>query len=89
MAARGWGEEKFIPMGQLTSINKERGGGKGVKIFLPSPAPYPPPSTLTANQKWPVEQPIASFLALARTNKTPALQAIILVTSMFDLGLIL
>ena len=89
MAAREWGEEKFITRGRLTFMNKERGGGRGVKIFLPFPHPLPPPSTLTANQKWLVEQPIVSFLALARTNKTPALQAIILVTSMFDLGLIL
>ena len=39
MAARGWGEEKFIPRGWLTFMNKERGGGRGVKIFLPSPTP--------------------------------------------------
>ena len=70
-------------------MNKERGGGRGVKIFSPLPHPLPPPSTLTANQKWPVEQPITSFLMLACTNKMPALQAIILVTSMFDLELIL
>ena len=34
-------------------------------FFSPLPRPLPPPSTLTANQKWPVEQTIASFLALA------------------------
>ena len=67
-------------------MNKERGGGRGVKVFSPPlPHPLPPPSTLTANQKWLVEQLITSFLTLARTNKMPALQAIILVTSMFDL----
>ena len=74
MAAEGWGEKKFIPRGRSTVKNKERGGGRGVKItyvFPPLPRPLPPPSTLTANQKWPVEQTIASFLALTRTNKTP------------------
>ena len=44
MGAEGWGEEKFIPRGWLTVKNKERDGGRGVRItlsFLPSPAPYP------------------------------------------------
>ena len=74
MAAEGWGEEKFIPRVRSTVKNKERGGGRGVKItyvFSPLPRPLSPPSTLTANQKWPVEQTIASFLALTRTKKTP------------------
>ena len=68
MGAEGWEEEKFIPRGWSTVKNKERGGGRGVKItyvISPLPRPLPPPSTLTANQKWPVEQTIASFLALA------------------------
>ena len=47
MAAEGWGEEKFIPRGRSTVKNKERGGGRGVKItyvFSPLPRPLPPPS---------------------------------------------
>ena len=69
MGAEGWGEEKFIPRGQSTVENKERDGGRGVEdyaVFSPLPRPLPPLSTLTANQKWLVEQTIiASFLALA------------------------
>ena len=34
MAAEGWGEEKFIPRGRSTVKNKERGGGRGVKIII-------------------------------------------------------
>ena len=44
MGAEGWEEEKFIPRGWSTVKNKERDGGRGVRIrlsFLPSPAPYP------------------------------------------------
>ena len=68
MGAEGWGEEKFIPRGWSTVKNKERDGGRGVEdyaVFSPLPHPLPSLSTLTANQKWLVEQTIASFLALA------------------------
>ena len=44
MGGEGWGEEKFIPRGWSTVKNKERDGGRGMRItlsFLPSPAPYP------------------------------------------------
>ena len=44
MGGEGWGEEKFIPRGWSTVKNKERDGGRGVRItlsFLTSPPPTP------------------------------------------------
>ena len=78
MVAGGWGEERFIPRGWSTVKNKKKGGGKGMKIkmksFLLSPAPTP---TVHSNckSKMAGRTNDRELLALARTNKTPALQA--------------
>ena len=51
MAAEGWGEEKFIPRGRSTVKNKERGGGRGVKITHLFSPPPPPTPTVHSNCK--------------------------------------
>ena len=75
MAAEDWGEEKFIPRGRSTVKNEERGGGRGVKRRLFSPPP-PPTSTVHSDckSKMAGRTNDRELLALARTNKTPALQ---------------
>ena len=76
MEVEGWGEEKFIPRGRSTVKNKERGRGRGRGVKMsPRPRPLATPSILTANQKLAGRRNDRELLALARTNKTPALQA--------------
>ena len=84
MAAEGWGEEKFIPRGRSTVKNKERGGGRGVKRRLFSPPP-PPTSTIHSDckSKMAGRTNDHELLALARTNKTLALQAAVAAPKMF------
>ena len=76
MEVEGLGEEKFIPRGRSTVKNKERGRGRGRGVKMsPHPRPLATPSILTANQKLAGRRNDRELLALARTNKTPALQA--------------
>ena len=60
--SRRLGKERNLLRGWLTVKNREGGA--------PFPRPRPPPSTLTPNQTWPLD-----LITLARFNKTPALQA--------------
>ena len=61
--------------GGPTVNNKERGGGRGVKIFSPPPPPTPTVHS-NCNSVMAGRTNDRELLALARSNKTPALRAI-------------
>ena len=65
---------KFVPKGRSSVKNKERGRGWEVKIFALLPPPTP---TVHSNSKSNIAGRIndCELLTLARTSKTPVLQA--------------
>ena len=65
---------KFVPKGRSSVKNKERGRGWEVKIFALRPPPTP---TVHSNSKSNIAGRIndCELLTLARTSKTPVLQA--------------
>ena len=65
---------KFVPKGRSSVKNKERGRGWDVKIFALRPPPTP---TVHSNSKSNIAGRIndCELLTLARTSKTPVLQA--------------
>lgn len=79
MAAEGY---IYIPRGWLTVKNKDRGGGRGVKSFLPFPTPSPTIHS-DCKSKMAGRTNDHELLALARTNKTLALQATVAAPKMF------
>ena len=68
--------KKFVPRGQSTVKNKERGWGGAVKITSPCPSP-PPTSTVHSNSKSNMAGQINNYelIKLACCYKMPALQA--------------
>ena len=65
---------KFVPKGRSSVKNKKRGRGWEVKIFALRPPPTP---TVHSNSKSNIASRIndCELLTLARTSKTPVLQA--------------